>query len=219
MKKQPTSAKGTNPKSNYSKFGFLIILILVIGYFLWWFMYNETLFVANKPDTEQRTQQALDATVGIGEPVYQSFQDDGCKESAQGWLGRSTGCGYAGQRYFRASGDASRNIVVVEERLRSLGFTTTNDVSADQLMSSKGGASKVYTSKQNVVVFLYFFANDPQRPKLSARSYLQLPNDIPLSADDYIFGVSAKGSYYSCSVTSWIHAPCPTPPSAPVRNS
>lgn len=216
---QTKKANPASPhKNKYVTFIVVGTLLILGAAFFWWFTYNDSLFVADKADTERKARQVLSAAQQPYAPIYESFKDEGCVTSDVGWLGQHTGCAFMGERYFKADDAPQNTLKAVDAKLHEQGFSLKSDeLNPEELIMQKGGTSSTYTSKDGMVVSLRFFQNDSERATLTVRTFLHLQADVPLLANEYVYGVKVSAPYFSCSNTSWIHAPCPTPPSESIR--
>lgn len=194
----------------------IVVVAVILGI---WAVSNKNLYVADKKKVETEAKDVLATASSNDAPVYAHFEDVGCSTSDIGWLGTHIGCGFSGSRYLKTKDNAAGNLHAIDSRLRTLGFQLHQDNVLDgnassqaaKLLSGEDSVLLTYDSPNSyVTTFLSYFKGQTD---LTAKDYLHIPIDVALTPDEYVYGVSVKATYWSCSVTSWLELPCPSPPS------
>lgn len=207
--------------SNWPLLALVIVIIGIIAFFIFIGLSNNksTLYAPDKSEVEQSARQVVGSFVGRGTTIQDTFVDDGCTEGDVGWLGTYVGCAFIGQKYFKADGDVSTVINELDTDLRALGYrmldrssnapTSQSDDLIKGLATAEQRGSLRYQSSQGLTVTVYLFKADASST-LSAKDYLDLPTNVSLGQDEFIYGVKVRAPYWECSQS------CPEPP-APVR--
>lgn len=189
------------------------VIVLILCSAAFWLTRNQSLYTPEKKDIQAKIEKTINAFKAEGELVYSSIEDKACTTGAIGWLGKTTQCVFKGAKYYKNNKNALVDLRMTDKRMRELGFT---NIDGDALNVERPNIF-MYDSKDGLSVRREFFKLD-QDSTTTAKDYLATLKDIPLNADEYIYGIFVYAPYWSCSLTSWFEQPCPSPPTTPTRN-
>lgn len=206
QKPKPNNHK-MRSKSRYFLYFLACCIITVVGYLAWGIMHNDSFYSLDKTEVAQQAHELLNIPLGTTAPVYSSFEDSGCKTGYAGFSKQIT-CSFTGERYYIADGDASSDLQTADFELQQLNMQTsvTNAQTFDEIVD--GGRGMVsYASNGYSTASIRFYKSSPT---ISVKTYLQLPIDISLEENQYIYGIVVYAPYWNCAGFA-----CPDSPSEP----
>lgn len=170
-----------------------------------WIFSNKNLYTPNKTHVKNNIDEIINQ-VATDAPIQKNIVDKGCTESDIGWLSSSYRCIFEAKVYFRGIGSASASFDRINQALARKGFRAP---SINESFLEKSATVR-YEPHDNVTIYFKIFRPNGRE---TAREYLQLDTDIPMGPDEYIYGIHAQTSYWSCSSGALWEARCPDPPS------
>lgn len=145
-----------------------------------------------------------------GTLVYEKITDNGCGSNPTSWLpiqswinpSENTVCTMTLQKYYKASGNAEANLRTADELVVRGGWqrdtVSTAASEFDKTFTHREATSLnyLYPDDRKPSIYLRFFPRDDTRySDETAAQFVGIDQDIPLTGDEYVYGVQVTGRY------------------------
>lgn len=161
----------------------------------------------NRPHTQAQAHKSLqDISAQLNFPgtlVYEKITDQGCGPDTTTWLKLHDVCAITLDKFYKASGSAVDNMKLADNTITNMGWQLWLDnpdskAELERSVRERESAWGQYLHSYKATINLQFYPFDDPRHKDSYESPQQLfglDQDIPLTGDEYIYGVQVSSTY------------------------
>ena len=197
--------KKSSAKSNTSKKKLYIIIAIIATAIIAAAAY---LYMNRDRDITQAESyqliQSVDEQLSFpGELVYDNISDNGCGDNPTTWLSTSKVCSYTLDKIYKGSGSAEADLRKADKIIRGGGWGAYVDpdefqIDLEHIVTHRyaTGITYLYPEYEKPRIRLIFFPRDDSRYQdTTPKQYFGIDTDIPLSGDEYLYGIRAVTGY------------------------
>jgi hypothetical protein len=187
-------------------------LLLLAGVYLYYSsqintIAKQTTHYNNESRAYNQLRNIDDWFVVPGELVYDKLTKDGCGRDPSSWLGIYQVCSDTLVKVYKGSGNAEGNLRLSDKLITSKGWGYSIDEASkkrfEYFVTHREAGGHTYDWSDHLSmpsIDLNFFALDDPRgfqydPAKEARDYMSIQTDIPLGADEYLYGIRVVTNY------------------------
>lgn len=192
----------------------IVAAILVILWAGWWLVFKHNVYSPDKTQVRSHVQSALDAATFSGKLAYNNLVDTGCDSGNSVGLATYVHCDFLAQKYFFGSGDVAASLRTANNTLAAAGWQLKTSLEDYNAVLAGTKQIQIEYDKDDQVLTLVFYENSSHNSLYNIRGLLDDGRISPLSSGEFIYGIRAYSSYWSCRSDS-IFEVCPPSPSSP----
>ncbi|MDX2972368.1 hypothetical protein [Kribbella solani] len=168
---------------------------------LWMFVRNDTYYRRSPSNARREIEETLRSVDSAGQQVYINIADRGCDTGSSVGLATVVHCEIVGDKYFLNSGSP-------EADLHSIDATLTSHNWRRQVQDGTMPGLPYQDEDGREAADIVYYKDESDH---AVRQLIESHIIPDLGPSDYIYGIHAEATYWSCSDISIFKLPCIVP--------